>query len=142
MWFDEYFGIYVLEGFKLCVVMLLGLFYGVYGVSYLVLIVWLLFECDLYEDIYVLFEYLFDDFDDIGSVVVYFIYFELVMLVEFGFGLVLENCVVIGEIIDLVYVLFKFGVVVLCGVGEFWCDWLLWLLFFLWYGEIVSDFLE
>jgi DNA repair protein RecO (recombination protein O) len=130
---DEHLGNYTIEGLDLRAGSCLTVAHAVYGVTHLAALCRLLPERDPHRGMFEALEHtlaaLMRDTasQTPGLIAALVVQFELMMLIELGFGLDLSSCAATGQITDLIYVSPKSGRAVSREAGEPWRDRLLML---------------
>ncbi len=117
---DEHLGTYTVEGLNLRAGSLLTSSHAVYAVTHLAALARLLPERDPHEAVYDSLDMILDAVEDPALAGAHAVHFEMLMLVELGFGLDLVSCAATGQTHDLIYVSPKSGRAVSREAGEEW----------------------
>src|SRR3569833_4765644 len=121
----EHLGYYAIEGTRLRAATMLACPHAAYGITHLAALARLLPARGPRDDIYGRLEAILDDFDDPVPAAAHVVRFEMAMLEELGFGLVLSSCAATGAQTELIYVSPYSGGAGSRGAGEPWRERLL-----------------
>ena len=122
---DEHLGHYTVESLDQRAATFLPVPHALYGMTHLAALCRLLPERDPHPQIHAALEHVLDALIDARRAALGMVRFELQLLAELGFGLVLSSCAVSGAETDLVYVSPKSGRAVSRQAGEPWREKLL-----------------
>ncbi len=117
---DDHLGTYAVEGLNLRAGSFLTASHAVYAVTHLAALARLLPERDPHESVFDSLEMILGEIEDPAFAAAHVVHFEMLMLVELGFGLDLMSCASTGQTHDLIYVSPRSGRAVSREAGEEW----------------------